>query len=338
MASRAEINRFGETLAKSVYSSVTISILTVGIQMFMCFYGLSVFLQTPKERRKGRARFTVISFMIWVFYTFMTGLEASTDFEVLFTSEPNGISYINRHAEMWSGRLWWLGLHDLSLYFYIALGDGLMVWRCYLLWQHRKWRWLTFFPFLTSLAFLISGICLTFVPITTAMSRRLIVTYIMLSVGTNLQVTALILFRLFHTRRSLAQVLPGNQVSKMYSEATAVLIESAAPLALFGVCSAAMVITRLHASDYVSIPIQARFVVADFTLSSVYYAFCALSPQMIIFRVTTGRTWKNAQETKARTTPSQPIEFARGLNASSTGTTQMGSGPSEDRIKHTESA
>ena len=144
MANRAEINRFGETLAKSVYSSVTISILTVGmlltapqlrldaeevagVQMFMCFYGLSVFLQTPKERRQGRARFTIISFVIWILYTFMTGLEASTDFEVLFSSEPNGISYLNRHAEMWSNRLWWLGLHDLSLYFYIALGDGLMV-------------------------------------------------------------------------------------------------------------------------------------------------------------------------------------------------------------------
>lgn len=337
MANRAEISRFGETLAKSVYSSVTISILTVGVQMFMCFYGLSVFLQTPKERRQGRARFTMISFVIWILYTFMTGLEASTDFEVLFSSEPNGISYLNRHAEMWSNRLWWLGLHDLSLYFYIALGDGLMVWRCYLLWQHRKWKWLTFFPFLTSLAFLISGICLTFVPVTTPMSRRLIVTYIMLSVGTNIQVTALILSRLFHTRRSLTQVLPASQVSKIYGEATAVLIESAAPLALFGVCSAAMVITRLHASDHVGIPIQARFVVADFTLSSVYYSFCALSPQMIIFRVTTGRTSKNTQETKARTIPSQPIEFARELNTTSTGTTQMDGGLSEERFKHTES-
>lgn len=57
----------------------------------------------------------------------MTGLEASTDFEVLFSSEGNGISYLNRQAAMWSNRLWWLGLHDLALYFYIALGDGLMV-------------------------------------------------------------------------------------------------------------------------------------------------------------------------------------------------------------------
>jgi hypothetical protein len=93
----------------------------------MCFYSLSVFLHTPKERRRGRARFIIISFMIWILYTFMTGLEASTDFEVLFNSEGTGISYLNWQADLWSNRLWWLGLHDLSLYFYIALGDGLMV-------------------------------------------------------------------------------------------------------------------------------------------------------------------------------------------------------------------
>ncbi|KAH6906852.1 hypothetical protein BKA70DRAFT_399566 [Coprinopsis sp. MPI-PUGE-AT-0042] len=334
MSSREEVDRFGAVLAKSIYSSVTISTLTVGIQLFMCFYSLSVFLHTSKERRKGRARFIVISFMIWIMFTVMTGLEASTDFETLYTSDGTGISYINRQAELWSNRLWWLGLHDLSLYSFIALGDGLMVWRCYLLWQHRKWRWLTLFPFLTSLGFLVTGICLTFVPVTNITSRRLIVTYIMLSVGTNIQVTALILFRLFNTRQSLAQILPGTELSQMYSDTSAVLIESAAPLAVFGLCAAAMVITRIHAEA--PIPIQARFVIADYTLSSVYYSFCALSPQLIIFRVTTGRTWKNARETRPKGALSQPIEFAHGVNTSSTGTAPLGSGPSQEQFKHHE--
>jgi hypothetical protein len=121
----------------------------------------------------------------------------------------------------------------------------------------------------------VTGICLTFVPVTNITSRRLIVTYIMLSVGTNIQVTALILFRLIKTRRTIAQVLPGNDLSQMYSETTAILIESAAPLALFGICAAAMVITRIHAEA--PIPIQARFVVADYTLSAIYYSFCVSS-------------------------------------------------------------
>jgi hypothetical protein len=335
MSNREEVNRYGAVLAKSIYSSVTISILTVGIQLFMCFYGLSVFLHTPKQHRKGRARFTIISFMIWILYTFMTGLEVSTDFEVLFNSEGNGISYLNWQAALWSNRLWWLGLHDLSLYLYIALGDGLMVWRCYLLWQHGKWRWVTLFPFLTSLGFLVTGICLTFVPVTNITSRRLIVTYIMLSVGTNIQVTALILFRLFKTRRSLAQILPGTELSQMYSETSAVLIESAAPLAVFGICAAAMVITRIHAEA--PLPIQARFVIADYTLSSVYYSFCALSPQLIIFRVTTGRTWKNAQDTRPKGAMSRPLEFAHGTTTSSAGTAPMGSGPSHEQFKYPES-
>lgn len=156
---------------------------------------------------------------------------------------------------------------------------------------------MTLLPFLTSLGFLgaspllslssrwlipysVTGICLTFVPVTNITSRRLIVAYIMLSVGTNIQVTALILFRLFKTRRSLAQILPGNELSHMYSETSAVLIESAAPLAVFGICAAAMVITRIHSEA--PLPIQARFLIADYTLSAVYYSFC-VSPCPSLF-------------------------------------------------------
>ncbi|KAH6917766.1 hypothetical protein BKA70DRAFT_1415813 [Coprinopsis sp. MPI-PUGE-AT-0042] len=341
MSSREEVDRFGAVLAKSIYSSVTISTLTVGIQLFMCFYSLSVFLHTSKERRKGRARFIVISFMIWIMFTFMTGLEASTDFETLYTSDGTGISYINRQAELWSNRLWWLGLHDLSLYSFIALGDGLMVWRCYLLWQHRKWRWLTPLPILDLTWFSrrltpcsVTGICLTFVPVTNITSRRLIVTYIMLSVGTNIQVTAPHPVPLIQHSSVPRPDPPKDRTVADVLRYLSCPHRVCSAIGSVWACAAAMVITRIHAEA--PIPIQARFVIADYTLSSVYYSFCALSPQLIIFRVTTGRTWKNARETRPKGALSQPIEFAHGVNTSSTGTAPLGSGPSQEQFKHHE--
>jgi hypothetical protein len=58
-----------------------------------------------------------------------------------------------------------------------------------------------------------------------------------LTVATNIVVTSLITFRLLRARRALVNVLPAADV-QVYTGVIAILIESAAPLAIFGIVSA----------------------------------------------------------------------------------------------------
>jgi ABC-type microcin C transport system permease subunit YejB len=57
-----------------------------------------------------------------------------------------------------------------------------------------------------------------------------------LSVSVNVMVTALILFKLSRTWSGISKYFPNLQRPRMYTNAAAVVIESAAPLTVFGIC------------------------------------------------------------------------------------------------------
>jgi hypothetical protein len=57
-----------------------------------------------------------------------------------------------------------------------------------------------------------------------------------LTVSTNIVVTSLITFRLLRARRALARVLPSADM-RVYTSVIAILVESAAPLTIFGIIS-----------------------------------------------------------------------------------------------------
>ncbi|KAH6883711.1 hypothetical protein BKA70DRAFT_1471256 [Coprinopsis sp. MPI-PUGE-AT-0042] len=97
----------------------------------------------------------------------------------------------------------------------------------------------------------------------------------------------------------------------MYSDVMVIVVESALPLAVLGVFSIiAVSIETLHLPER---PVErAKVKVVREVSGWLYYSICALAPQMIIFRVTTGKTWKNAAETMdGMAAFSQPIQFAR---------------------------
>jgi hypothetical protein len=118
----------------------------------------------------------------------------------------------------------------------------------------------------------------------------------------------------------------------MYADAMGVIIEAAAPLAFFGICL--IVVLGVH---FVSPPKMlyenAKLNTVTNIFTVLYYSFCvspfkclhlislkkpdpqALSPQMIIFRVTTGQSWKNAAESReGHGMSSQPIQFTHTRN------------------------
>ncbi|KAH6912295.1 hypothetical protein BKA70DRAFT_1219427 [Coprinopsis sp. MPI-PUGE-AT-0042] len=97
----------------------------------------------------------------------------------------------------------------------------------------------------------------------------------------------------------------------MYSNVVTIMVESTAPLAVFDICFLiAVAIAKLH--PHKSLIARGKVtVIADMFNWLYYNTFCALSPQIVIFLVTAGRSWRNMEESHVGGMSfSTPIEFA----------------------------
>ncbi|KAJ3500144.1 hypothetical protein NMY22_g19360 [Coprinellus aureogranulatus] len=100
----------------------------------------------------------------------------------------------------------------------------------------------------------------------------------------------MITIRLLKERRKLLEILPNcpQEMLTTYTGSIALIVESAAPLSVFGTAYAIVIITTLSTDRNVL-----EKGVAMYIFSVLYFSFAALSPQMIVFRVVTGRSWIN---------------------------------------------
>ncbi|KAG2004156.1 hypothetical protein CC2G_002746 [Coprinopsis cinerea AmutBmut pab1-1] len=134
---------------------------------------------------------------------------------------------------------------------------------------------------------------------------------ILLTGAFNIIITSLICFRLIRAHSKLSRLLPGRNM-RAYRNVVNILTESALPIALFGPLAAILYACAiLGRMDNV----PARLYVTARFFDNLYCTFAALSPQLIIFRVTTGRSFTSYEQTKVgnRTTRiSQPIIFYNG--------------------------
>ncbi|RXW20217.1 hypothetical protein EST38_g5640 [Candolleomyces aberdarensis] len=223
------------------------------------------------------ARVTYVAFVMP-----LVSIDVYWIFDMLFhaTSPINFLEIAGDHYRTW-GRLVTIAV----LTAVVSVGDLLLVYRCYIVWAHL--RWVVIPPALTCLGALGMGIYILFV---TTDGQRQEAAYeisrVFLTVATNLMVTVLIAFHLLRMRRSLSKLLP-KQDHQLYTGPVAILIESALPLTVFGLAYAPFLVVPLPQSDGA----LAAFLVAYNTMNTLFYMFCALSPHMIIFRVTTGRSW-----------------------------------------------
>ena len=104
-------------------------------------------------------------------------------------------------------------------------------------------------------------------------SQKAILAAVFLSVGLNIGVTTLIFLRLITTSAAMANAFPDRQRPAFYTRAASILIESAAPLTLFGV---GFFITS-GVYEWVktdSITVTGGMQVAYDVFSWLYYSFC----------------------------------------------------------------
>ncbi|KAJ2926134.1 hypothetical protein H1R20_g10960, partial [Candolleomyces eurysporus] len=93
---------------------------------------------------------------------------------------------------------------------------------------------------------------------------------------------------------------------QVYTGVIAILIESAAPLTVFGIITAAITLGQVAGI----LSTAGGVTVSGFLFEGFFYSFCTLSPHMIIFRVTTGRSFTKFPSVKDGVV-TDPIQFAR---------------------------
>lgn len=103
---------------------LTTSSSLAGVHIFMAFYGLFVFLETPKDRREGRKIYIIISFLLTVMATSAASLDMFRIFKSLMES-TGPLSYIDVSAKYGWAVERWASFSCLAVT--IIVGDALLV-------------------------------------------------------------------------------------------------------------------------------------------------------------------------------------------------------------------
>ncbi|KAJ2916080.1 hypothetical protein MD484_g4316, partial [Candolleomyces efflorescens] len=254
--------------------------VTVGIHLFMALYGSCVFSETPKRLRKGRMRYIIASVIITCITAFAASLDMAVYFQVLFasTSPSHWRTLMVNKSSGWEAHL-----SGTCVAVLVWIGDALLVYRCYAVWSDHSW--VAALPASTSACALVLNLLAIFAA--GNRGRQYVSAYIVLTVLTNVIVTGLIVFRLIRARRVLLTWQAPTKDIQLYTGAMAILIESALPLSIFGILSSGMML----ALDARASRPPPTLLACYNTFNGLFFAFCTLSPHMIIFRVTIGRSF-----------------------------------------------
>ncbi|KAH6905756.1 hypothetical protein BKA70DRAFT_1564755 [Coprinopsis sp. MPI-PUGE-AT-0042] len=192
----------------------------VAIQLVMCLYALRTLQRKSKSEVDGKRRLLlVVSFIIWVIYSSA----------VLIEVWNIACRMLGRDAYP----PWSIGLNTTLTLTYMCIGDCLMLWRCCGIWNGK--RWVVLVPVTTFLTYLAFGIVTVINSVTRNLPLYASVLSIASSVTTNLLVA----------RREIIKSEMYESVPRFYRDLILILVESAAPLALAGLCAVAASAARL---------------------------------------------------------------------------------------------
>ncbi|KAH6912850.1 hypothetical protein BKA70DRAFT_1218947 [Coprinopsis sp. MPI-PUGE-AT-0042] len=210
------------------YASQTCKNGVAAIQIFMWFYMLSQFMQATPSIRRSRAMYLGVSFILMALAVTIALVGSMDVFNTVFRAlptepEPSFKIWLNGYKT-----LGYLGdlLGDIS--FFVA--DALLIYRCYVI--CFDFTWLATIPatiYLANLGLAISG----YVKEEGWGDDRVDAATIFLLVFNNIILTCIISWRLLRGHRELSKSMPMVQ-HRLYTGAVAVLAESAAPMAVFG--------------------------------------------------------------------------------------------------------
>ncbi|KAF7330354.1 hypothetical protein MVEN_02473700 [Mycena venus] len=272
-------------LERSWYIGLVMFAILYGIELCMCFMSF-YFLWTSPKNEKSRYFYIAYSGVLLVLITIAL---ASNEFfgQMMWIEHrdfPGGpVAYFTANIAAWYNTFGTAA--DVTAN---VLGDGLMLYRCYVFWSSAS-IWVIAFPALLFLASTAMGIAATIqsgLPgnnfFVDASVINLTTPWLSLTIAFNIITTTMIVLRLFLVSRSMRAVLAKDR-AEVYTGVIAILVESAAPFSLLGI---GYLITYVRGDP------EALW------FANVWGSFVALSPQAIILRVSMGAAWSKQTATQ----------------------------------------
>lgn len=296
----------GRRIAKVMYVNTTCSIAFAGVQFFMCSYIVLSYLESSKSERRGRLPYIIASVLIFVLFALMASLDSFFVFDIAFEATSgfafNTLFYFNDLGWARKTSVW-------AMTFYVAIADSVLVYRSYMIWKDKWWVCIpNVLALLLATSFAIAAASL---PERSQYTNALNSGWTISSAVVNILTTGTIAFRLIRANYRLQRAMPGR-TGKFLSDVVTMIVESALPPAIFGILFAAFSVNG-NVGD--TVESATRFYATYFIFSLFFYGFVALSPQLIIFRVTTGRSWARASPATSEKSGStggvsNPLHFA----------------------------
>ncbi|KAF9524308.1 hypothetical protein CPB83DRAFT_910073 [Crepidotus variabilis] len=268
-----------DMFARALFFQTCISCAAIGVEIFMWIFGFSIFLETPKDRRQGRAIYVVISALILVLDCFARLPYARASFEIVY--KPKSLADFVQFTDFLV-HIWYLRTADWTSAAIVWVSSGMLVYRCYIIYMDRPI--VICFPALLYLGVVATSIVNVAGHFHMNIYGTTLLVWVGLHVALHVLVVVLICWRLVYIRRRQATVM-GSFDSRMYVGAMSILVESALPLALIGIAFVTVTAFGFHSDSNVKLP------QTYFALLPLWQSLIPLAPQMIIFRVTIGRSW-----------------------------------------------
>ncbi|KAH6880291.1 hypothetical protein BKA70DRAFT_1447337 [Coprinopsis sp. MPI-PUGE-AT-0042] len=317
------------------YAAVLLNAALGAIHISLWTHALTRFCHLPSTQRRERRRYVFVSTFILLVSVALFILDIRER-----TMEPRKIiRRIKKQDTGWFVResaMTWGCTAALAL-----LGDAFLVWRATIIWSHKRMlKWVP--SVVLAIYFGISATSWVFkmrtfkhklsvffeasyreelspeqiyrIRLAQAAFQRWYIADFTVSVGVSVVTTTMICIRVLLMKRTIERLTgkgEGFQSSMPYSRVITPLLESALPFTLVGVAAAiSTAISTAHSGrDKVASDVYLVMLV-------IWYNSLALGPQLIIFRILSGKTWTSNPTTMV---VSQPIQFACSDEISSAG-------------------
>ncbi|KAF9234862.1 hypothetical protein BU15DRAFT_52017 [Melanogaster broomeanus] len=261
----------------ALYVGNAFNFILYGVELVLYFQTMQILLKSRRAEMKTPDSFmmvfsTALLFLITIYV--VTESILGEEMWIVHADYPGGsAAYLQAYASAWYQTMGTGSGILLQL-----MSDGLLIYRCLIIWNDRR---VLIFPCFLWLAALGMGIVQLYVDgspngdFFVGIAAQVGVAYISIAICLNIVLTSLICGRIIHYGRQFGQYL-GSASSSTYYGVVAIIVESAIPYTLSGI--AFVVAYALN---------------SDLTISflSIYVMFTCLSPQFLMLRVASGRAW-----------------------------------------------
>ncbi|KAJ7116339.1 hypothetical protein C8R44DRAFT_205866 [Mycena epipterygia] len=263
-------------LERSWYIGNTFFAILYGIELCMFFISAHFLWRSPQA---DKSRFVYIAYSGTLLVLITIAMSCNLFFgEMMWIEhrdvEGGPVAFFNDNIAAWYNTFGTAA--DVTAN---VLGDGLMLYRCYVFWSSTN-IWIIVFPALLFLASTSMGIVTTIqsgVPggdLFHGTAVNFAVPWLVLTITFNVVTTSMIAIRLFAVSRQMRTVLSAER-AEVYTGVIAILVESALPFTLLGI---GYLVTFIRMDP------------EALAFASIWGCF-SLSPQAIILRVSMGSAW-----------------------------------------------